>query len=194
MINVNIALRGGLGNQMFQYFLGRSLTSRGYTVTYDPSRINIAALPGPHVRSNPMYGLGGFRYPEIKFGPPVGKVFSESSMIFDQAAFQPKEDTTLDGYWQTEKYFLDIQDILRAQTWPCSYDSGRMAAGTRMERNNSVVVQVRRGDYLQYLNYHGVLPREYYLEGIAKTGATQVYIITDDEAWCRANLPGEIVN
>lgn len=195
---ITITLMGGLGNQMFQYALGLALEMRGRHVCYDASRLAIGNPHGPHNRHLPDYGLDGFNT-HVEFGASV------PPRINGGVGYNPEilntTEGTLTGYWQSEKYFLDIgyggmlgHPVVHA-FFPAVDPSKKVSELVkRVYYDEGVIVQVRRGDYVQFADFHGVMDRDYFMRGIEATGKKNVFVITDDEPWCRENIPGEIVN
>ena len=59
------------------------------------------------------------------------------------------DDVYLDGYWQSEKYFVDIREIiLKKISFKCSDDVRNMDILEKIHSTNSISVHIRRGDYL----------------------------------------------
>ena len=196
---ITILLQGGLGNQMFQYALGEVFRSQGKQVNF-VSKVNMLGADGPHDPGSPSYGLSGYDT-EVHFATkPFNPVYLQSGCGYDPHVLQ-LDNVFVQGYWQSEKYFhhlgfdLPLGHPLSHRFFPVEKPKAewKELAGRLLE-DDTVVLQVRRGDYLNKLDFHGVLDQGYYLRGIEVTGKKQVFIITDDEKWCRENLPGEIVN
>lgn len=197
---LTITLQGGLGNQMFQYALGCVLESKGREVCYDASRLAIGNPHGPHNRHRPDYGLDGFDT-DVKFGRPQQPEYAAGGGVGYTPEVLDWTEGTLTGYWQSEKYFIDLgKEMVLGHPivhrfFPVSEPNERVKEiGKKLSGDESVVVQVRRGDYVQFIDFHGVMDRDYFLRGIEATRKKNVFIITDDEKWCSENLPGEIIN
>ena len=185
---------------MFQYALGYHLQLIGRKVVYDRTLVHTFRNEQPHDRCQPQYGLDGYDT-DVEFGPRQEKGYPEKSLFFDPGVFEV-DDVTLDGYWQSEKYFPSdggpLGHPLVHRFFPKlePTEAMRTAAAGIMDPN-SVAVQVRRGDYTwpKITDFHGVMTREYFEEGIKITGAKNVYIFTDDVPWCRMTFPdAEIAN
>lgn len=211
-------LSGGLGNQMFQYAAGRRLAlARGTELVLDPS-----PLSDPRVRTPRCYELG--RYPiRARVGEPseidalerrrrsltsrlarrLGRrpASVERGFGFDPAVLDLPDGSCLEGHWQSERYFADAADEVRAElsleTPPGENDAAWLA---RIASCSSVSVHVRRGDYVSdpaVLAMHGTCSLDYYVracEHLAKRVADPVYFVfTDDPEWARSHLslPGE---
>jgi hypothetical protein len=195
MIIVN--LKGGLGNQMFQYACGRALSlrnkARGATGTLrldDGGFARIKALTG--VVTKRSYELGAFNIQAriatteevqcVKY--PFGiiskawrfmraKVYREFNIGFDPKVFALSDKIYLDGYWQTEKYFKDFESDIRndftlAKPPGASAQKWFTAIG---KAPNSVSLHVRRGDYVSNkatADHHGSCGNEYYEKAVVE--------------------------
>jgi hypothetical protein len=198
---ITILLQGGLGNQMFQYALGEVLRSQGKQVNFIAPNIDMNAGERPHDRGKPSYGLGAYDT-TVNFVETYSRhVYNQAGCGYDPKVFE-MDDVTLVGYWQSEKYFDHWHNLPTILGHPLCHrffpvappPEGIKKVASRVSDDDSVLVQVRRGDFLAFPHFHGVGSPEYYIRGIAMTGKKNVFIVTDDEAWCRENLPGEIVN
>lgn len=113
--------------------------------------------------------------------------------------FQDMHDRYLEGFWQTEKYFLPIeQEVRRLFTFrlPLSEQSAAVKAeiqGYTDKRGTSpcASIHVRRGDYLATKSLY-VCTETYYNNAIAYVlknyPAAVLYVFSDDMDWCRTHL------
>src|SRR5207247_9111904 len=63
--------------------------------------------------------------------------------------FDARERTYLDGYWQSEKYFIDVADTIRREfTVDIPGDGSSRELADRIATSESVSVHIRRGDYV----------------------------------------------
>lgn len=187
---ITAALQGGLGNQMFQYAMGYAQAKRLNTeLVLSKGRLAIDA--------NRQYTLGLFNVTERVIDEVRKPVVKEDGLPYNsELAASIKDGDTLIGYWQSEKYFAQHKAVLDKiftswKMWDTAseYDLTVIEdAGPR-----STFLGVRRGDYVQKQDYHGLMPMEYYQEGLKiiakKIGLTPVvYVFSDEPEWCADNL------
>lgn len=205
-------LTGQLGNQMFQYALGRRLQLLGrhvfyYTGYYKQNPNHYFGLPRfpveiPLASDNQVLMMRDDRHLLIDrirrklFGKRT-HVISEidhQSYTFMEDVFFAKH-AFIDGYWQSEKYFKDIQEVIRQDfTFPLSSNLSNWEISKEMEAYTSVSLHVRRGDYL---GGFPVLNNSYYDPAMSffrkEYGDVRFYVFSNDMEWCRANIKGRDV-
>lgn len=211
-----IKLMGGLGNQMFQYAFGRAvsfymrkqlfldisffnnqLAIDGYTPRiYELSIFNTKA----QLATNNILAL--FSNPNIinslrkRINMSYYKYYHEIDFLFDNNVFSQKAPIYFSGYWQSEKYFLQIaEDIKRDFEFKLTLDEYTRKIAEEIKNGNSVSVHFRRGDYVSSKitnNYHGVCSLNYYYQALERFDRinkhTTYYIFSDDIEWVKANF------
>ena len=205
-------LRGGLGNQMFQYSAGRRLAARrNTTLGLDLDFYRGPVGTGTTVRE---YALDGFNISASIAGrtairrlKPTGRVshrvwkrwprtfpnyIVEQSMSFDPRILNLSNRAYLDGYWQSEKYFADVAATLRAEfTLKQPLDSRASDLAQELRSVNSVALHVRRGDYVGHPTYYSCDHRYYEraIDALTRVAADpRLYVFSDDVEWCRQSL------
>ena len=212
--SVYTRLFGGIGNQLFQYATGRALADRlGCDLVIDTRYLaglkrddcfvhfQNARLrrdrPLPPAKSDGMLLYGLWRL--LSHRPKLllnryPRLYREKGLGFDpDLRFRPP-GTYLHGYWQSERYFMLIEDQLRQDltfTTPLDGANAEMAARIA-ETPNATSVHVRRGDYLKSGAYAACTPEYYrsaldYIEVNAE-GALTCFVFSNDPAWARDNL------
>ena len=200
-------LQGGLGNQLFQYALGRFLS---YKLNV-PLKLDIGYYQNDKKRecllNNFMISALIATEEEIK------KIKSESvfekiknlffkrkneqetfveSYSFNQEVLNLPDNTYLEGFWQNEKYFKDIESIIRKEI--VLKESLPFKANLLIElinNVNSVSIHIRRGDYIlpKYQKIFYPITIEYYQKAIflinKKVPNTHFFIFSDDIEWSK---------
>ncbi|MGA2913323.1 MAG: alpha-1,2-fucosyltransferase [Methanoregula sp.] len=210
-----VKLIGGLGNQMFQYAAGRRLAQHHNTdlildvtgfASYslrkyelDIFRINATiATQDLLKRVEPFSRKDFFRLGirSLFLGETKIESIREQTLDFDGRVLSLPDNIYLDGYWQNEKYFVDISDIIKKEftfaTSPPAINKGILE---EIRGCNSVSVHIRRGDYIsnpKTWETHGVLGIEYYIQALnlieKKVINPQIFIFSDDIPWVKDNL------
>jgi hypothetical protein len=194
-------LIGGLGNQMFQYATGLSLAKmKNVSFKVDISDFDQYKL---HNYCLDQWSISAkvANFSEIKSVKKKNiflrsRVFEEKGFQYDEAIFKIEPPSYLKGYWQSEKYFIRIRDILLQEFKPkndlSSYSIG--IAGKINTSAVSVSLHVRRGDYLLDKNQktHGVCTLDYYTKAIASFEYQYkdivFFIFSDDIDWAKKYL------
>lgn len=214
-----VQLKGGLGNQLFQYAAGRALAlRRGEPLLLDasfyvghPDRIYMldhfctVAQPAPRraVRRLARQGYGRYVDALVRRARPL--LGDTPAIVRERAPFHydpelltrlPAE-TYLVGYWQNEGYFRDVAAQIRAELALRHPPGGSNAeALAAIAGCTAVSLHVRRGDYVtnKAANaVHGVCPPDYYRRAVAliagRVADPHFFVFSDDVPWVRANLP-----
>ena len=197
-------LHGGLGNQMFQYAAAAQLAARlGVEVALDPRRalakgqgelttvFDLPVVPPPSLPPDRDERMLGYLLWRLFGRRPVLR--REMGLGYDPAFETWGDESYLHGYWQSQKYFADIEDRLRedfVMTPPMSAENAEMAQ--RIAAGPSVALHVRRGDYVA-LGATAVCDQAYYdaaLKAVTDglTEAPTVFVFSDDPGWARDNL------
>jgi hypothetical protein len=178
-----VKIKGGLGNQLFQYAFGRSLSIHFSTKVY----FDVSDYNSQNHRVARTFDLDFFKVKLRKiesltdinnsiflfsFGRKKKdfNYFIEKSFSFDSAVFKTPSSTIFDGYWQSFKYFETIKSVL--QTEIVLKKSKLIHFETRIRPLNGrtrIAVHLRRGDYVTdstTFQIHGVCDTSYYQRSI----------------------------
>ncbi len=176
-------LQGGLGNQLFQWAYGKSLSVK-YNV---PLYLDVSFYQNQYGVTKRIFSLD--KFPNLEYSIFQGNWNNLIKLIDD---FRFKEikygggGIYLDGYWQSERYFMEISNTIR--------DSLRMSGSKKelFSKNNfsgSVSMHIRRTDYVTSNGYHPVQSIEYYENALDIIGKYEnLYVFSDDINWCKSNL------
>lgn len=211
-------LIGGLGNQMFQYAVGRALALERECFY----KLDISGFAN--------YGLHqGFELQRIfnaqvviaseqdickvlgwQARPIIKKIVSRSVMqamrrkalviephydYWDEINNSPR-NCYLSGYWQSEKYFTQAAQKIREDfTFKLPMSPQNAELVQQINQVNAVSLHVRRGDYVsnqKNLATYQLCSLDYYQAAIQhiaeRIERPNFYIFSDDMAWVKSNL------
>jgi glycosyl transferase family 11 len=214
-----VKLEGGIGNQLFQYAAGRNLSYSNKTkLKFDVSsfksdnqrdyaleKFNIIGeiatdqeiekltMPDPGIVKRVIHKT--FRLPPRSTTTHI----KEKNYNFDPDILKLSDQVYLEGYWQSEKYFAPVSDLIRTELEPkhdFSHEARTMAE--TIASSESVSLHIRRGDYVSdsvVARKHGTCSLEYYQECV-KTIASRVsnpvfFLFSDDLEWVESNFTME---
>jgi hypothetical protein len=205
---ITVKLLGGLGNQMFQYAIGRYLSIKNkepliLDLTHLLSRNGIDYTPRDFELDvfNVKYAdkiLPGerksFRHRFVS--KHLTTTVNENGYSFNAEVLNFKRNHYLNGFWQNEKYFKNIENIIREDfTLKADVLPVNETVIKKILSVNSVSVHFRRGDYLSNptaKDINGVLELDYYKKAIAKiselVGTSHFFIFSDDVSWVKENV------
>lgn len=193
---------GGLGNQMFQYAIGRNLAIQKATnLQLDTSAFKKYKL---HQYSLDEFNLSYTEANElevlkIKFFKLIkNKKYIKEKDEHTYNFSKLNNDIFLEGYWQNEYYFIGIKHILTKEFGSLRKpmrDKVKNIKKTINSHNHSVSVHIRRGDYInnpKTSNTHGNCSLDYYHKAIneiiKKTARPTFFCFSDDIDWVKKNL------
>ncbi len=215
---VIVRLTGGLGNQMFQYAAARAVADRlGAELLLDTRAFEHVLALRPYTRR--AYALSSFKlraslataqnlqdWPvwvveigtRLRFARPLFRRWHfETAIAYDPCMRTLRDPVCLVGYWQSERYFADIADRIRADFTLRQPLSGANTALLELARSgNSVGLHVRRGDFASLdhaAKMHGLCSADYYRRAIdmvrKRCPECRFLVFSDDPQWARAELP-----
>lgn len=212
-----VQLMGGLGNQLFQYAIARRLAFetgqpfkldltgydtdhlRAYSLAPFNVRHDVATLeeigrvkpltPDPAGRLSPARFLRTLKYSRTW-------IRERTPYVYDRRVLRARGDVYLEGYWANEKYFKNIETVIREEFTVTAEPTGDdLAAARAIQRVAAVGLHVRRGDYAQdsvTRSFHGLASVDYYREAVARLTATvrdpHFFVFSDDADWVRQHL------
>jgi len=207
-----IKLEGGLGNQMFQYALGRNLSlTHKVPFKIDSSYLQKDNQSGRSLRiDNFKTALEEATPAEIytcrsslqKFLDRLRSASKKKGVIEKEIRFYPKNLKRNDGYfaghWNDENYFKSSEDAIQKDfelKKPLGV-AARKIADLIAAEPEPVSVHIRRGDYVSIQKVavvHRELPISYYVEAMKKIteqkSNAHFFISSDDIGWAKENFP-----
>lgn len=206
---------GGLGNQLFQYAIARHLSIknnsplyldvRAYKEYYNLhqyglSHFNIKGEEADQsILDNFIYTSNIFKRVKRKIKSlfQAKQNIKEESLAFNPEALKLSGNFYLEGYWQCEKYFSEIRNVLLKDfeiITPASNEN-QVLLTTLKKSNNNVSIHIRRGDYAndeKTRATHGLCSLDYYYKAIdyikEKLTDCHFYIFSDDPQWASDHL------
>lgn len=208
------ALYGGLGNQVFQYAAARAAALR----SRQDLALDLSWFTSENTnRQQRRYLLNKFQIQafiaterdlaRIKLGHNSDDDFHDQSVrkpeIIREGSFEfqgelrsDECEAYIDGYWQSEKYFLEFSTQIRSELTICEDTSAEnRPVITPNQSQPSVAIHVRRGDFAsdpQIHAAHGLCSMDYYYKAAAllveRLGSPRFFVFSDDPDWCKSNL------
>lgn len=220
---VIVQLSGGIGNQMFQYALGKHLVIKNKSEL----KLDVTSFAKDQLRD---YALNVFKTTQtfcsqeeanrLRFGltNPVlaaiaekinrvsrkfigfsaikaASLVEEVSHSFNPVVLESKDDIYLQGYWQSEKYFKEIREIIIQEFSIKTPPEENRTLTNQILGCESVSLHVRRGDYVsdkKTSKTHSCCSVEYYLNAVKHIKANVknpvFFIFSDDPDWVEENL------
>lgn len=199
-----IDIKGGLGNQLFQYAVGKSLAITKNT----DFMLNLDSYNGKDAQ---LFDHVEFKLNNFNIGNYKTITVDEIKKINDvENIIEPLSSTNfvklidfnkfngnlrLIGFWQDERYFKKYENIikndLKVITNP---DKKNQKLINEINDTNSVCLSFRRGEYLNqyYISHFGMCTEEYYkqaIDFISKRVENPVfYVFSDDMEWITDNV------
>ncbi|TDE04761.1 alpha-1,2-fucosyltransferase [Flavobacterium sandaracinum] len=210
---MKIIVSGGLGNQMFQYALYLSLKEKGKNVKLDTSLFNFAKMHNGYE----LERCFGLNIPKVKVTNwgilklrtilkyKFKSIVYNDKLNYDEQVFKSK-CTYLNGSWQSEMYFKQIENSVREAFVFKNIDVENQKVAKEIHSTKSVSLHIRQGDYLENSIYAGVCTEEYYLNAInsliheiGNEQNTMFYVFSDDKAFAnqfinKLNLNARLVD
>ena len=201
----------GLGNQLFQYAYARALIERGfdvlldvggeYTNTEDKDYLNKFNTTIPYIDSTKMWqyryllknsAIDKYVYDIAKEMHWLFPLYEEKNAFYTRESFNPPKMGYLKGWFQSEKYFADIRDILLKELSLKKPVKLPISLRDTFDKNITVSIHIRRGDYvrvgmaLNELYYIRAIDRikDYYEEPV-------FLVFSDDIKWVKKYIPLE---
>ncbi len=206
----------GLGNQLFQYAYARALKERGNDVYLDTQKAYDAYFHKSigHTRRDNKIDFFRITLPQLSIEEYAKydyltrnsfldrtvyylathnlwkyKFYEESEQTFSLKSYSISGNYYVKGWFQSEKYFSSIQNIIREELTPRQKPDISDRLSRIVSDEKSVSLHVRRGDYEKI----GLaLPKAYYLKAmdtIEKTINNPQYIVfSDDTSWVKRKI------
>lgn len=207
-----VRLRGGLGNQLFQFAAAHALAvhkgvevkSDLYTYTKHPYRkyeLHNFNIKLPEATRHEVHQFTGSnpiaRYLNKKNNYlNCPNVFAQPHYHYYEDFFSLPSPLYLSGYWQSEKFFSNVSASLKQVITPARpFDQKNIDLIDTVRSCNSIAVHIRRTDFAgERKGYEFFQPMglDYYRRAFAeinsKISNPRYFIFSDDINWSRQQL------
>ena len=211
-----VKLMGGLGNQMFQYAFGKNLAIKNNThlkvdtaflldrtpregFVFRDFDLDIFTLKADTVAENEVEEFKRskpFFSRLLSGGNSNTTIINEKVFHFDPSAVVMNKNSYASGYWQSEKYFQEIEAIIRKEfSFKTALNEFESELNSEILNTNSVCINFRRTDFVHVKNSadtHGATELSYYENAIqlitSKVENVHFFIFSDDIEWCKLNV------
>lgn len=214
---VVIKLKGGMGNQMFQYAFGKALEESAKNagnpidLSFDTTAYSkpikkdtLRSYMLPLLNTNASVAKDAFA---LNLRNPYGimsKIIRKIKELletpfttsFEPSLLQPPYKNYYEGYWQSEKYFLSIAEQIRQEFTlrePLGKEAQTMYECIKADPH-SVSIFYRRTDYVGHQQFD-IGEQNYQKRAIARMleilPTLKLYVMSDDIEWVKehAELP-----
>lgn len=217
---VIVRLTGGLGNQMFQYAAASRIAIHNNALL----QIDLSWYDQRGDWTPRRYELDEFKIPvefatqkEVKDLLSIRKSFflrgiapflksrmfntNQAHIIEKDFAFDPDilsvtGNIYLDGYWQSYKYFEDVDETIRKDfCFRAGIGSNSRQVEDMIKSCEAVSLHIRRGDYVTLTSastYHGLCSLQYYEKAASiikeRLNNPVVFVFSDDIQWAKDHL------
>ena len=203
---ITVKIKGGLGNQLFQYAFGRSLS---YDLNTELS-FDLSYFDTEYSKSlrHSIYGLKLFNIKEnidtINFSNEMDEESSKHNYYLEASFNEITGFPSLnnfnklqlpayfDGYWQSEKYFIHNENIIRNELeFKIPLNGINKIIAEDILDHNSVAMHIRRGDYHNQPHF-GMCDTDYYNKSVSfiekQVENPKFYIFSNDHQWVKKNI------
>ena len=173
---------GRLGNQMFQFAALKGIArNRGFEYCFPPTKNKNEWTD--HQLFNP-FKLSSTNQLNVQFIDSDRPTVMEETFYFNEKLFNECSDwISLQGFFQTEKYFKHIRDEL-LKDFEFRDEILKPAQKTISYWKNPIALHIRRTDYITNPN-HTALSMNYYEKALSEFDeSSDVIIFSDEPQWC----------
>jgi hypothetical protein len=192
---ITVKVSGGIGNQLFQYAVGRGLALRKGHKLYIDKCFN-ANTPREYALDKFNVKIDGFRsfHDEQDFTYQEANYFEYNPMVF---SLEDGKAYYLSGSWQNSRYFATIWQLQNEITLKGKPSTKFKEYEDLINRGkNTVSIHFRRGDFAndkRTRDFHGILTEDYYLDAMAYLTSQYIacpeyYVFTDEPDWFQSTV------
>lgn len=171
---------GRLGNQMFQYAATKSAAINCNS---------LFAIPIENHELSNWFNIDCKFYSLEQNLSLINKLkyYNEAIFHYDSRFQTITDNTTLFGYFQSDKYFEKYEHIIRKDFTFKDQILDNVATFMKdlSGQKEIVSVHIRRGDYVNLQQFHPLCSEKYYNEAMNIMGDCKFLIFSDDIQWCK---------
>lgn len=203
---VTVVLRGGLGNQMFQYAAGLNLAAKKRKALLLDTTLLNDRFPRRQITFY-KFNLDIFdlepsftALSRISEKVPVPGLWAGLDILKIGAARAFGGADLLFGFYQNESYFKESEELVREAftfKYPLAGEAAEIAG--KIQAVNSISLHIRRGDYVNFKNNEkifGKMDVAYYERAMAyvaeRVKNPHFFIFSDDIEWCKKNITSRL--
>lgn len=211
-----IRLKGGLGNQMFQYAFGMQVANKlgtemlldttsllnrnkGDDFVYRDFDLSIFNIKAEHKISHSLVKrVSDWKIARLTayLGRKVGKKLQHIKEphfhVYEPYITEPTDNAHYEGWFQSHKYYDKVEEKLRKEfTFINAIISNSRELANEIKVNNAICLNVRRTDFLQ-VDALNTTNLDYFMTAANmmenKVENPHFYIFSDDVEWCKENI------
>ena len=185
------SFEGRIGNNLFQLAACLSLSTKLNTKAY-------AGLSGNLIKMKENFKLKDINFIEVghangfNFRGNIPKqiefTYNEKTYNYDDDFFKIPNNSFIDGFFQSEKYFKKIEKKIRKNFQFKNHIVEHVNKINNFfpKQKKTGFIHIRRQDYLEGNNIYAYakLEKEYYLNCIDEADLEIIYVFSDDIQWC----------
>lgn len=211
-----VKLKGGLGNQMFQYAYAKllqTLTDEEVKLDYSAYEINNGdSVRKPRIcqfsltldgcskeelkKINVLSHVGVYSSIKYKAGIWIENKINKKYYLAPREYINPKKVLNYsyyDGYWQNVAYIEPIKKQLMEDFMPKEKISNATSRIIEeIKDKNAVFIGVRKGDYTSEKSHYGTFDSGYYISAMKyineRVENPIFYVFSNDVQWCKENM------
>ena len=212
-----VKIKGGLGNQLFQYSFARLLQQKtGDTVKLDMSAYNdtlddpirqprllkfnipLEVAIDKEIRNKCLLKhKGHLLTTQYRLGIAAEALFNPKYYFEKDRRYRAiekiKKFDYFDGYWQSWKHVDEVWNVLKKDLVPRNnLNFATINMIEKVSAQQSVFIGVRRGDYQEHSDHWGTFTQEYYSKAVnyicERIENPVFYVFSNDISWVKKNL------
>jgi len=188
---VVIKIQGGLGNQLFQWAFGKNISLKfNKNFFIDASFYNAkSSVVRDFSLDKFKFGISHLTNKDVEMFRSKSISTISDPINFKEIILSDNINYYLDGYWQSDKFFMEYETEILKDFYYSSDKIEKIATEIDFENNLTISLHVRRGDYVDAHDMYPLQSIEYYKNALDQIGKyDKLLIFSDDISWCEDNF------